>query len=59
VLSFKEVLAQKDGFCMVISVNPIDLLYLIIGIAIGLALPHGRRYMGHAYRTYRRRRYRY
>ena len=44
---------------MILTIAPVDILYLVIGIGIGLILPHGRRYAGRYYSNYRRRRYRY
>lgn len=34
-----------------------DLLYFIVGIFVGYLIPHGRRYFGRRWGSYRRRRY--
>ena len=44
---------------MSITLMPIDILYFIVGLVIGLLIPHGRRYASRAYGSYRSRYRRY
>ncbi|HVO43546.1 MAG TPA: hypothetical protein VMT34_13025 [Aggregatilineales bacterium] len=42
---------------MSITFSAMDLIYLLVGIGIGLLIPHGHRYVRRYYGSYRRRRY--
>ena len=42
---------------MQVTISAVDILFLAVGIGIGLIIPHGRRYARRRYETYRRRRY--
>ena len=44
---------------MAITLSGLDILYFVVGLVIGLVIPHGRRYATRAYGSYRRRYRRY
>ena len=54
-----RVFSHERVCAMSITLMPIDILYFIIGLVIGLLIPHGRRYASRAYGSYRSRYRRY